>query len=227
MHWRWRKQILVEYLCETEKWWVKYGKMTWSEGKWSGLEWSEVKWSKTKWWHWLNVCVLSLIFSNIVYVGSVHYVVSLFDAFLCYFLIRWLMFLNIPCMFVFCFVYLFYFCVFCVSVLFFIFCVLFLLLCCLFPISVQVYRPPRPAGNPIAVNKCISIISYVLPSWPVRKADNRTTFLRRLPWNLRTLASCNPEGLFRPVPLPDIMVLRTAVEMFSRHGRVYVQNYTM
>ena len=118
MHWRWRKQILVEYLCETEKWWVKYGKMTWSEGKWSGLEWSEVKWSKTKWWHWLNVCVLSLIFSNIVYVGSVHYVVSLFDAFLCYFLIRWLMFLNIPCMFVFCFVYLFYFCVFCVSVLF-------------------------------------------------------------------------------------------------------------
>jgi len=34
---------------------------------------------------------------------------------------------------------------------------------------------------------------------PVRRADNLTTFMRRLSWNLGTSNSWNPQGLSRPV----------------------------
>jgi hypothetical protein len=35
--------------------------------------------------------------------------------------------------------------------------------------------------------------------WPVRRADNLTTFICRLSWNLGASTSCNPQGLSRPV----------------------------
>ena len=35
--------------------------------------------------------------------------------------------------------------------------------------------------------------------WPVRRADNLTTFMCRLSWNLGASASWNPQGLSRPV----------------------------
>jgi hypothetical protein len=35
--------------------------------------------------------------------------------------------------------------------------------------------------------------------WPVRSADNLTTFMCCLSWNLGVSASWNPQGLFRPV----------------------------
>ena len=35
--------------------------------------------------------------------------------------------------------------------------------------------------------------------WPVRRADNLTTFMCQVSWNLGTSTSWNPQGLFRPV----------------------------
>jgi len=35
--------------------------------------------------------------------------------------------------------------------------------------------------------------------WPVRRADNLTTFMCRLSWNLGASTSWNPQSLSRPV----------------------------
>jgi hypothetical protein len=85
-------------------------------------------------------------------VGSVQYVVSLLLASVCYCAITQLMFLIL----ILCLFCVLYFCF-----LFYVFSVFCIVLCivspfvyiCLFPIFLQVYRPPPPGGNRIAVNK--------------------------------------------------------------------------
>ena len=97
-----------------------------------------------------------------LYVATVQYVVSLLLTCICYFLITRLLFFNIPFVFVFCFEFLFsMLCILC-------FCIV---LCtvspfayyCLFPIFVQFYRPLPPGGNPIAVNKYLTISYLIIP----------------------------------------------------------------
>jgi len=53
-------------------------------------------------------------------------------------------------------------------------------------------------------------VSFTLGScivMPVRRADNLTTFMCRLPWNLRDWTSWNPQGPSRPVMgLPHLIL---------------------
>ena len=63
------------------------------------------------------------------------------------------------------------------------------------PIAQSLYRLSYPAYNIEEYQDY-----FLVGLWrPVRTADNLTTIMCRLPWNLRALASWNPQGLSRPV----------------------------
>ena len=63
----------------------------------------------------------------------------------------------------------------------------------------------NPSGRTMALGSTqpLTEMSTRNISWgqrrPVRRADNLTTFVCRLSWNLGTSPSWNPQGLFRPI----------------------------
>ena len=61
--------------------------------------------------------------------------------------------------------------------------------------STQSFRPRCGPGDDSASNRN----EYQDKRRPVRRADNLTTFICRLSWNLGASTSWNPLGLFRPV----------------------------
>ena len=70
---------------------------------------------------------------------------------------------------------------------------------------IGIFHWHNPSGRTVALGSTqpLTEISTRNISWgwrrPVRKADNLTTFMCRLSWNLGTSTSWNPQGLCRPV----------------------------
>ena len=64
------------------------------------------------------------------------------------------------------------------------------------------YHWHNPSGRTMALGSTQPVTEMNI-SWgqrrPVRRADNLTTFMCRLSWNLGTSTSWNPQGLFRPL----------------------------
>jgi len=71
--------------------------------------------------------------------------------------------------------------------------------------SLDFFHWHNPSGRTMALGSTQSLaeMSTTNVSWewrlPVRRADNLTTFMCRLSWNLGASASWNPQGLSRPV----------------------------
>jgi len=57
----------------------------------------------------------------------------------------------------------------------------------------------------------------------VRRADNLTTFVCRLSWNLGGATSWNPQGLSRPV-MGLLYLLRTVMKLVSHLGQLWLQS---
>jgi len=58
---------------------------------------------------------------------------------------------------------------------------------------------------------------------PVRRADNLTTFMCRLSWNLGTSPSWNPQGLCRPVMGLLYLYLFLCIFFYHHQFLVYFQ----
>ena len=86
----------------------------------------------------------------------------------------------------------------------------------------------NPSGRTVALDSTQPLTEVSTRSTPeglrrpVRRADNLTTFIYRLSWNMGASTSWNPQGLSRPIALP-IMFHTHSSECFGypQDGRKY------
>jgi hypothetical protein len=64
--------------------------------------------------------------------------------------------------------------------------------------AIVIFHWHNPSGRTMALGST-QPLTEMSTTWPVRMADNLTTFMCRLSWNLGASTSWNPQGLSRPV----------------------------